>query len=280
MILIVGATARFGRETVEILAATGTKVRALSRTPENAGLPAGVDVVRGDLTDAASLRPALDGVEKIFLVLPYGMDPSTLLTEAADAGVRHIVFLSSGAVVGDADDVQSDVIAAYHAGVEKAVVARGLDWTFLRLLFPAINTLSFAPQLRESDIVRAPYAGAAASVVHERDVAEAAAAVLTGDGHAQRVYDLTGPASLTQAEQVRVLGETLGRPLALEELDDGPVREQMSHFLDAPFVNALFDLMAATVDRPAPVNDTIQRLVGHPARTYAQWAADHRADFS
>ncbi|MYS86265.1 NAD(P)H-binding protein [Embleya scabrispora] len=279
MILTVGATAHFGRETVEALAATGAKVRALSRTPENAGLPAGVDVVRGDLTDAASLRRALDGVATIFLVLPYGMDPRALLAEAVDAGVGRVVFLSSGAVV-DGADAQPDVIAAYHAGVERAAVASGLEWTFLRLLFPAVNTLSFAMQLKDSDVVRAPYAGAAASVIHERDVADAAAAVLTGDGHSGRIHDVTGPASLTQAEQVRILGEVLGRLLVFEELDDAPVREQMSRFLDAPFVNALFDLMAATVGRPAQVNDTVEQLTGRPARTYAEWVADHRADFA
>ncbi|MFI6585254.1 NmrA family NAD(P)-binding protein [Embleya sp. NPDC050493] len=279
MILVVGATAHFGRETVEALAAAGAPVRALSRTPDRAALPAGVDVVRGDLTDAASLRPALQGARTLFLVLPYGMAPDALLTEAAHAGVRHIVFLSSGAVV-DGADVQPDVIATYHAGVERAIAESGIAWTFLRLLFPAVNALSFAMQLKGSDVVRGAYADAAASVVHERDVAEVAAAVLTGDGHAGRTYDLAGPASLTQAEQVRVLGDVLGRPLVFEELPDADVREQLSRFLDGPFVNALFDLMAATVGKPAPLTDVVERLTGHPARTFAEWAADHRADFA
>lgn len=279
MILITGATAHFGRETAEALVAAGERVRALSRTPEKAGLPEGVEVVRGDLTDGASLRPALAGVEAVFLVLPYGLDPSVLLKEAAAAGVRRVVFLSSGAVVDGAAE-QPDVIAAYHARVEQAVVDAGFLWTFLRLMFPAINTLSFAMQLGGSDTVRAPYARASASLVHERDVADAAAAVLTGPGHAGRTYRLDGPQILTQAEQVRVLGDVLGRDLAFEELDDVPVRAQMSAFMEPAFVNALFDLMAATVDNDAPLDDAITRLTGHPARGYAAWVGDHRADFS
>lgn len=279
MILITGATAHFGRETAEALAAAGERVRALSRTPEKAGLPAGVEVVRGDLEDTESLRPALAGVESVFLVLPYGLDPSALLEEAARAGVRRLVFLSSGAVVDGAAE-QPDVIAAYHARVEQAVVEAGFEWTFLRLMFPAINSLSFAMQLSGSDVVRAPYARAAASLVHERDVADAAAAVLTGPAHTGRIYRLDGPQLLTQAEQAGVLGDVLGRNLVFEEIDDVPVRDQMSAFMEPAFVNALFDLMATTVGKDTPLDDAVVRLIGRPALTYAEWVADHRADFA
>ncbi|WP_233586248.1 NAD(P)H-binding protein [Micromonospora sp. BL1] len=221
---------------------------------------------------------ALAGVEAAFLVLQYGMDVAPLLAAAGRAGVRRLVFLSSGAIVPGAER-QPDVIAQYHRDVEQAIEASGIEWTFLRLLFPAINSLTFAMQLQGGDVIRAPYAEAAFSAVHERDVAEVAARILTGGGQAGRAYDLTGPESLTQAQQVRILGETLGRPLTVEDLDPEPVLEQMSQFMDPEFVAALFGLMAQAVGRPAPVNDVIEQITGHPARTYARWAADHRADF-
>uniref|UniRef100_A0AAU3H5D0 NmrA family transcriptional regulator n=2 Tax=Streptomyces sp. NBC_01401 TaxID=2903854 RepID=A0AAU3H5D0_9ACTN len=133
--------------------------------------------------------------------------------------------------------------------------------------------------LKPRDVIRAPYTEAAFSAVHERDVAEVAAQILTGGGHAGRAYDLTGPESLTQTQQVRILGETLGRPLTVEDLDPEPALEQMSQFMDPEFLAALFALMAQAVGKPAPVNDVIEQITGHPARTYARWAADHRADF-
>jgi uncharacterized protein YbjT (DUF2867 family) len=194
------------------------------------------------------------------------------------AGVRRLVFLTSGAVAPSAER-QPDVIAQYHRDVERAIEASGIEWTFLRLLFPAINSLTFAMQLHHGDVIRAPYTEAAYSAVHERDVAEVAARILIDGGHAGRAYDLTGPRSLTQAQQVAVLGETLGRPLTVEDLDPAPVLEQMSQFMDPEFLIALFGLMEATVGKPALVNDTIERITGHPARTYAEWAADHRVDF-
>ncbi|TDD93403.1 NAD(P)H-binding protein [Actinomadura rubrisoli] len=279
MILTIGATAHFGRQTVETLLEAGEPVRALTRDPNAANLPPGAQVVRGDLAAPETLAPALDGVTSVFLVLPYGLDPAAFLDAAREAGVRRIVFLSSGAVV-DGADRQPDVIAQYHHGVEKAIAATGADWTFLRLFFPAINALSFGMQLTGGDVIRAPYAAATSAPVHERDVAEVAARVLTSDGHAGRIYDLTGPESLTQADQAAVLGQALGRPLTFEELDDQPVREQMGRFMDADFVNALFDLMAATVGKPAVVNSTVEEITGRPARSFAQWAADHTADFA
>jgi uncharacterized protein YbjT (DUF2867 family) len=274
MILVTGATAHFGRQTVEALRAAGQPVRALTRNPEAAHLPAGVELVRGDLTRADTLTPALDGVTAIFLVLPYGLVPTALL-EAA--GGRRIVFLSSGAIVDDLDP-RRDVIAAYHRRVERAVVDTGAPWTFLRI-FPAVNSLSFAAQLRASDVVRAPYRDATSAPIHERDVADVAVRTLTGDAHTHRVHHLTGPEPMTQEDQVRVLGEALGRPLRFEELDPEPVRRQLSAFMDPDFVGALFDLMAATVATPAAVTRTVEDITGHPPRSYARWVADHAADF-
>lgn len=278
MILVIGATAHFGRQTVEALAGAGRKVRALSRTPERAALPAGVEVVRGDLARPATLGPALDGVTEVFLVLPYGMDVRPLLEQVRRAAVRQVVFLSSGAVV-DGADPQPDVIAAYHAQVEREIRAAGVDWTFLRLYFPAINSLTWAMQLQGGDVVRGPHAAAAASLVHERDVAEVAAAVLGDPEHLGRIHELTGAQSFTQTEQVEVLGRALGRELRFEEVAEQTVRQQLSQFMDADFVAALLDLMAGTAGKPAPVNDTVERLTGHPARPYTQWVADHLADF-
>jgi uncharacterized protein YbjT (DUF2867 family) len=279
MILVIGATGHFGREITEALHAAGEPVRALSRAPERAALPDSVQVVRGDLADPATLPPALAGVTALVLVLPYKADLSALLHAAREAGVGRIVFLSSGAVV-DGVDTQPDVIAAYHADVERAIAATGIPYTFLRLFFPAINSLAFAMQLKAGDVIRIPYASATSAPVHERDVADAVMRTVTSDGHEGCTYHLTGDESLTQADQVRILGEALDRPLTVEELDAGPVRDQMAQFMDADFVNALFDLMAATVGRPARITETLEQLIGRPPQSYMQWALDHAADFA
>ncbi|MFD0576565.1 SDR family oxidoreductase [Dactylosporangium darangshiense] len=128
MILVVGATAFFGRQAVETLAARGVAVRALTRNPDAAGLPAGVDVVKADLTEPESLDPALEGVTAVLLVLPFGMDAGALLERARG---RKIVVLSSGAIEDD-EAGQPDVIAAYHHDLERAVAEVTPQWTALR----------------------------------------------------------------------------------------------------------------------------------------------------
>ncbi len=276
MILVIGATAPFGRETVEELLAAGQEVRALTRKPDEAKLPAGVQIVYGDLTRPETLTDAVKDVSAIALVLPYGLDPTPLLGVVAP-GTR-IVFLSSGAI-DDAVSPQRDVIAAYHAGVEHAITEATTDWTFLRLFFPAINSLPYAMQLKSGDVLRVPYAEATSAPVHERDVAEAAARILADGGHAGRTYLLTGPRSDTQSGLIKTLGEQLGRDLTVEDLDPEPVLKQMSQFMDPDFIAALFALMAGTVSNPAQVTSAVADITGHPARGYEQWVRDHAASF-
>ena len=103
--------------------------------------------------------------------------------------------------------------------------------------------------------------------------------VLTADGHAGARYRVTGPAALTQAEQVAVIGAALGRRLRFVEVPPELARERMLRRLPAPIVDGLLDIFAAATTRPAEVLPTVEEVTGRPARTYAEWAADHRKDF-
>ncbi len=118
MILVTAATAPVGRSIVEQLVAMRHPVRALTRDPEKASLPAGAEVVAGDLSDAESLTTAFHDVAAVFLlaVVPDFVPP--FLKAAKKAGVRRIVFQSSGAVV-DGVEEQPNPIAAFHYDIER-----------------------------------------------------------------------------------------------------------------------------------------------------------------
>lgn len=275
MILVTAATAPVGRSIVEQLAAAGTPVRALTRDPAKSGLPAEAEVVAGDLGDPASLKAAFEGVSAVFLLAVVPGFAPAFLEAAREAGVRRIVLQSSGAIV-DGAQPQADDIAAFHADLEGEIRDSGLEWTFLRLAVGSADPLQWAfdvpGQVRQGDVVRGPYALAETSPIHPADFAAIAVQALTDDAHAGRTYDVTGPVSLTHAEQIRLLGEALGRPLRFEELPPQEARAAISPYAPA---DVLFDTWERHVGRPAPVTDTIERVTGRPARTAQEWAAQY-----
>ncbi|WP_433248293.1 NAD(P)H-binding protein [Streptosporangium sp. CA-135522] len=269
MILVIGATGNVGRHVVPLLLESGAAVRALVRDPGNARLPEGVEAVRGDLTRPETVEAALDGVESVFLVWPgFAAEQAAPVVKLIAGHARRVVYLSAMAAAD-----------MFHGEVERLIRESGLEWTFLRPGGFAVNTLMWAGQIREG-VVRWPYALAGRSLIHERDIAAVAALALTGDGHAGKAYDLTGPSVVTQAEQVRIIGEAIGRPARYEELPREAAREQLlAAWGEATFVDSALDYWASIVAEPEPVTRTVEELTGVPARTFHQWAADHADDF-
>ncbi|MFC4120365.1 NAD(P)H-binding protein [Nonomuraea zeae] len=273
MILVTAATAPVGRSIVEQLAAAGAPVRALTRDPSSAGLPGGAEVVTGDLNDPGSLAAAFDGVTSVFLLAAVPGFAPAFLKAAAEAGVRRVVFQSSGAVV-DGAEPQPDDIAAFHADIERQIRDSGLEWTFLRLAVASADALQWAfdvpGQLEKGDVVRGPWADAQVSPIHPADFAAAAIAALTRAEHAGRTYTVTGPRSITHAEQIALIGRAHGRALRYEELPEQEARKAISPYAPA---DVLFATWSRHRTSPAPVTDTIERLTGRPARPTEEWAA-------
>ncbi|MGW2219121.1 SDR family oxidoreductase [Nonomuraea sp. NPDC001684] len=275
MILVTGATGNVGRQLVDLLLGAGEQVRAISRNPERAGLPDGVEVVKADMSQAEDLRVALRGADRAFL-LPAAGQVDGFLREAARAGLGHVVLLSALAVTMK----QAGVLGSAHAEYERAVAGSGLPWTFLRPGAFMANDLRWAPGVKNGGVVRAPFAEAATAPIDERDIAAVAARTLLDDGHAGKAYELSGPASLTTADRVRILGKVLGRDLRLEELSPEQAREQLIAHTPAPVVDSMLTLFASFVGRAADVSPAVRELTGDEPHTYADWAARNAAAFS
>ena len=280
MILVTGATGHVGRHVVSQLLRTGAAVRALTRNPDSAGLPGGVDVVRADLSVPDTLDACLDGVEAVFLVWPFlPSDVAPAILDAVTKHARRIVFLSSWSVRDDLEQ-QTDPISAFHADIEHLIEQSGLEWTFLRCSGFATNTLRWALQIRADGVVRWVYGAAARSLIHERDIAAVAVRTLTGDGHGAAKYVLTGPQRLTQVEQVHTIGEVIGRPLRYEEIPPEAARQQMlTEGWPPSVVDGILNAHAEFVTTPELVTPTVEEVTGAPARTFREWARDHVGDF-
>jgi uncharacterized protein YbjT (DUF2867 family) len=279
-VLVTGATGRVGRAVVAQLLGAGVPVRALTRRPAAAGLPAAVEVVEGDFTVPESLDAALRGVGAVFLLwtAPPGTAPAVV--ERLASHTRRVVFLSSPHKTPHPFFQQPNPMARFHADIERLIAAAGLASTIIRPGMFASNALHWwAAQIRDGDVVRWPYGAAETAPIDERDIASVAARALYEDGHAGGDYVLTGSESLSQAEQVSVIGAALGRPIRFEELSPEEFRRETAGRWPGPVVDMLLAAWGATIGRPAFVTSTVADVVGSPARTFRQWVDDHADAF-
>ena len=110
-------------------------------------------------------------------------------------------------------------------------------------------------------------------------IAAVAERVLLDDGHEGGVHRLTGPAAATNADQVAAIGAALGRELAFVEIDPAAAGPELFPYLDAHMLDRLLKTFEATIGVTPEITDTVERITGTPARTFARWARDHVADF-
>lgn len=281
--LITGATGNIGRLVVERLA--GHPVRALTRTPGAARLPAHVEVVGGDLERPDSLVGALQGVRRMYLY-PTPGTARDVVARAVEAGVERIVVLSSGAVTAGLD-------TDFHLPVERAVEESGLEWTHVRPGEFMLNKLwLWGPSIRAERTVRDPFPDAAWYPVHEADVADVAAAALLDDGHANTAHTLNGPELISHRDQVAAIAAAIGEDVALEQVTPETARDlyrAQGGFAaaNADFLLGFEDYSGADAS-PEAIADfdptsvgpvpTAEPVTGR-ARTFAEWAADHADDF-
>ena len=167
------------------------------------------------------------------------------------------------------------------AQIERLIETSGLRWTFLRPGIFAANALRWwAPQIRRGDRIRWPYLAAPTAPIHEYDIARVAARALCENGHTGAEYVLTGPQSLSQFEQMSIIGRVIGRSLRIEEMSPEQTRREWLPMMPAFVVDMLLDAWAAAIGQPAFITSTVKEITGEPARTFLEWTTDHIAEFS
>ncbi|MFJ8871587.1 NAD(P)H-binding protein [Streptomyces sp. NPDC102473] len=274
-VLVTGSRGKVGSLLVEILHSHGVAVRAGSGTPAKLSVPEGVETVKLALDHPADFPAALDGVTGVFLYAePAHID--AFVAEAEKAGVEHVVIMSADAVLRPG--AAQDPIAAPHLAVEQALAASSLPSTPLNCGALASNAMPWAWSLRARGAVALPYPDSHADPVNERDVAESAFAVLTDPALRGRSYHLTGPRSLTFAEHVAIIGEAAGRTIEIETVTPEAWRAAKPDFMPGDIADALLELWAAS-SGPVPLTGDVEKLTGHPARPFAEWAEEHAGAF-
>jgi len=279
--LVIGATGNVGRQVVSQLIAAQVGVRALTRNPESARLPDQVEVVGGDLTMPDTLDRSLQDVDALFLVW---VAPRTAVAPAIARLAKYVgrvVLLSAPYRTPHPFFQQPNPGATLLAEIEGTIENSGMQWTFLRPGMFAANAKGWwAPQIRAGDVVRWPYADVPTAPIDERDIAAVAVRVLCEEGHGGKDYVLTGPESLSQLEQVRIIGEAIGRSLRYQEMSPDEARRELLPPMTLPIIDMLLNAWAAAIGQPAFVTSSVAEITGTPARTFRDWVIDHAAEFT
>jgi uncharacterized protein YbjT (DUF2867 family) len=281
MILVTGATGKVGSEAVRLLRQRDLPVRAMVRDPAQAESLAadGAELARADLDAPATIDAALADVDTVILVSP-GVPGQELnvVASAVRQGVKHVIKVTSNA---SADSPIARRRA--QAEIEAGLAASGLARTLLRANAFMQNTLALAPAIKRTGGFGSSAGAGRVGMVDARDVAAVAAEVATApQAHAGRTYWLTGPALISYADVAAVLSEVLGRPVQYRPVSFEEDRAAMTQAgLPGPVaeMNAQAFSLIAEGDA-AWFSQDIPTLLGRPARSFAQFAADFAPAFS
>ena len=280
-ILLIGGTGNVGRHVIsQLTGAEGVQIRALVRKPDAGRLPPEVELVQGDLTAPETLDRCLEGIDSVFLV--WTPPPATVVPvlERIAAQARRMVYLSAPFKTQHPFFQQPNPGRDFGERVEAMIEASGMEWTFVRPGMFAGNARHFwGPQIRAGNVVRWPYLSAPTAPIDERDIAAIAVRALIEDGYAGKDYVLTGPQSLTQREQIAIIGIAAGRSLVIEEISPDEARREWASAMPAAVANMLLNAWAAAIGQPAFVSPAYQELTGSPPRTFVEWATDHITEF-
>jgi uncharacterized protein YbjT (DUF2867 family) len=282
-VILVTTAGKVGAETARLLREQDLPVRVLVRDPATATAKAlaaaGADIAAGDLDAPASIADAMAGVSAVVLVSPaVPAQELNVVASAAKAGVAHIVKATSKASPGS-----PIARRRRQSEIEEGLAASGIPHTLLRSNAYMQNVLALAPAIAATSSFGSAAGKGRTGLVDARDVAAVAAVIAASpDAHAGKTYRLTGPDLLSNYDVAAVLSRLLGRTITYRELTFEENKDAMIRAgVPEPIAEMNAQAFSLTASGDAEwVTDDIPSVLGRPARSFEQFAADHAAAFS
>jgi len=282
-VLAIGGSGHVGALVTRALLKRGVEVRIFARKDGAPNL-AGVEVAIGDLLDPASVESAMRGVDKLYLLNAVSPDELTQGLIAYDLAkrlrLRQVVYHS----VYRADAFPDVPHFAAKAAIETALKAFDTPFTILRPSYFFQNDAGMEDAIVKGGVYPSPLGVLGVSAVDTRDIAEAAAIVLTTDGHAGKSYNINGPEALTGARVASIWSRLLDRPVRYGGHDLDAYQATMARHAPAWSAFDMRMMFQAYVEHgfSASAADlaTLTALLGRPPRTYEAFARETLAAWS
>lgn len=281
MILVTGATGTVGGLLLKRLAGRGEKVRAFVRRAQHKLSFPSVEFVQGDFRDPATFLTILDGVDRLFLLMPWSPEVESQQKALVDAAkqrhVRHIVKLSQFG----ANEHSTARFQRYHGAVEHYIRDSGVAFTFLRPNLFMQALLNFRSTISSQGALYTSAGEGRVSLVDARDIAAVAERTLVDSNHEGKVYTITGPQALTHDEIAAQLSDALGKPLHHIDISPDRMRETLLGF-GMPSWRAdgvVEDYSQYRNGEAAEVTSTVKDVTGKGPHTFAEFAHDYVQDF-
>lgn len=281
MILITGATGHYGKNLLDSLLAKteAANIAAIARHPEKLSEYAakGVTVHKADYDDVESLTHAFQDIETLMFVSGSEIGKrisqhANVLNVAKEAGVKQVVYTSFQRRT-ESNDSPIAFIAADHIATEKMILESGMDYTILKhALYLDALPLFFGPDVINTGIFL-PAGNGKGSFALRADMAEAAANILTSDGHRNKVYDIASPVSYSFADIATQISEVVGKEVPYVS----PTDEVFTDALTKAGVSA--DMIGFTLGFAKAIavgefdcpSATLEKLLGRPPVTPLQF---------
>jgi uncharacterized protein YbjT (DUF2867 family) len=274
-VLVTGATGNTGSLLVPALLSAGVDVRILVRNEAKAKplKDLGAEVVLGDLDQPETILSAVKNVDKIYLLTWNGetqlQQAKNVIDAAKKSGNPHIIRHSMWGP-------ENSRIIKQGYKIEEMLKASGLPWTILKPTFYMQNTMMAVQTITSDGVIYWDMKDGKLGMIDVRDIADAALAVITGEGHENKSYILTGPEAISFNDVAKTFSNFLDNDIkyvsvpgeaALQAMVGMGVPEwiakgyvELSEGFSADFANS--------------TTKNVEILTGHPARSFEQFVKD------
>jgi uncharacterized protein YbjT (DUF2867 family) len=289
-ILVTGATGTVGSEVVKQLSSDSTDViiKAAVHSTENVKKVVKSDKVKPiqiDYNKPETLKEALRDVDKLFFVTPESPDASKLasnmITEGKNAGIRHIVKLST---IGA--DTEAPVASfRLHRQAEKMIEESGIPYTFLRPHGFMQNFINwYSPTIKSSNAFYPPAGDVKSSDVDVRDIAAVAVQALinnNGGRYNGKVYDITGPEAISYGDAARILSEQVGKKISYVNLSEEEYKRAMKDLgIGDWWINGILEVIEwYRKGHGSEVSSAVEEVTGKKPISFSQFVKDYAQAF-